>query len=140
VSLSWQELTWKELQWEELQWEELTCDDWPSAILALLCSANAFAGNLKTEPSDGRTVADLLGHLMRDRLELVVALANHQLHRDVELLEPLPQRGQGPGAQAAQRRRQPGGRVPQPVLVRVRTGRRGVIGRGAEMGSGVSSC
>ena len=74
MSLSWQELTWKELQWEELQWEELTCDDWPSAILALLCSANAFAGNLKTEPSDGRTVADLLGQWRETR---------HQVHAQV---------------------------------------------------------
>lgn len=30
------------------------------AFLALLCSATALAGNLRPEPSDGRTVADLL--------------------------------------------------------------------------------
>ena len=54
-------------------------------------------------------------HLVADRLELPIALADDQRHRHRQLAEPVPQRRQRAGPQPAQRPRQTRRRVAQPI-------------------------
>ena len=70
----------------------------------------------RTTSSVASGIAD--AHLRRDRLELRVALADHQRHRHRQLAQPVPDRWERPGAQTAERACEPGGSVPQPIAAR----------------------
>ena len=56
-------------------------------------------------------------HPLRDRAELLVALPHHELDRDRQLPQPVPQRRHHARAEPAQRRGEPGRRVAPPVGV-----------------------